>query len=185
MKIICLVSRYFLNLTVLAVFATAISAQAARRDLLGGKLTLDDVKRELIPQNKWQPYPKTAAEWKERVPTGVLDEIVKRGEQLIDKPVPNTSATLLLEYIRTGNRSHYEQVSFARRNQLMDLVLAETVEDRGRFTDTIANYVWAICEETYWGVPAHLGVQKAKNGLPDVDDPTVDLFGAETAATLA
>lgn len=67
----------------------------------------------------------------------------------------------------------------------MDLVLAESVEDKGRFSDAIANYVWAICEETYWGVPAHLGVQKAKNGLPDVTDPVVELFGAETAATLA
>ena len=185
MKIICFVSRTLLNLAVLAAFATAISAQTTRRDLLAGKLTLDDIKRELIPQNKWQPYPKTAAEWKERVPADVLDEIVKRGDQLIDKPVPATSATLMLEYVRTGNRSHYQDASFARRNQLMDLVLAETIEDKGRFTDTIVNFVWAICEETYWGVPAHLGVQKAKNGLPDADDPTVDLFGAETAATLA
>jgi len=34
-------------------------------------------------------------------------------------------------------------------------------------------------------VPAHLSVQKARNGLPDVADPIVDLFGAETATTLA
>ncbi len=99
--------------------------------------------------------------------------------------MPSVSATLFLEYVRTGNRSNYEAKSFARRNQLMDLVLAETVEDKGRFTDTVANYVWAICEETYWGVPAHLSMQKAKNGLPDVEDPIVELFGAETAATLA
>jgi hypothetical protein len=45
--------------------------------------------------------------------------------------------------------------------------------------------VWSICEESYWGVPAHLGMQKAGSGLPDVEDPTVDLFTAETAAVMA
>lgn len=175
------------NLAFLAfvIFAALSASAQTPRNLLAGKLTLDDVKRDLIPRNKWQPYPKTSAEWKAKLSPEMIDEIIKRGESLIDKPVPQTSATLLLEYVRTGNRSHYEQVSFARRNNLFDLVLAEAVEDKGRFTDTIVNYVWAICEETYWGVPAHLGAQKAKNGLPDSSDPIVELFGAETAATLA
>ncbi|HEX3101045.1 MAG TPA: heparinase II/III family protein, partial [Pyrinomonadaceae bacterium] len=124
-------------------------------------------------------------EWKGRVPQSQLDEIVKRGEQLLGKDIPAVPATLLLEYVRTGNRSNYEAKSFARRNNLMDLVMAEAIEDKGRFSDTIANYVWEICEETYWGVPAHLSVQKARSGLPDVEDPVVELFGAETAATLA
>jgi hypothetical protein len=34
-------------------------------------------------------------------------------------------------------------------------------------------------------VSAHLGMQKAGKGLPDVEDPVVDLFAAETAANFA
>jgi len=170
---------------VLLVFAWAASGQVSQRNLLSGHFNLEDVKTSLIPQAEWRPYPKTPAEWKDRVPQRELDEIVKRGEVAQKKEIPQVTATLLLEYVRNGNRSRYEERSFARRNNLMDLVLAESVEDKGRFTDAIANYVWAICEETYWGVPAHLGVQKARNGLPDVTDPIVELFGAETAATLA
>ncbi len=59
------------------------------------------------------------------------------------------------------------------------------MENKGRFTDAIVNGVWNICEETYWGVTAHIGSQKKGSGLPDITDPTVDLFGAETAAVLA
>ena len=33
-------------------------------------------------------------------------------------------------------------------------------------------------------MPAHLGAQKARVGLPDVTEPIVDLFAAETAAQL-
>jgi hypothetical protein len=167
------------------LFAGTVFGQPTQRNLLSGRYTLDDVKNSLIPKADWKPYPKTAAEWKARVPQPVLNEIIKKGEHALSKEIPQVSATLFLEYVRTGDRSRYQAKTFARRNQLMDLVLAESAEDNGRFSDAIANYVWAICEETYWGIPAHLSVQRAKNGLPDVEDPTVDLFGAETAATLA
>lgn len=169
----------------LVLFTGTALGQITQRNLLSGQYKLEDVKNSLVPRTNWKPYPKTAAEWRERVPQNQLDEIIKRGEQALGKEIPAVPATLLLEYVRNGNRSRYEAQSFARRNNLMDLVLAESIEDKGRFSDAIANYVWAICEETYWGVPAHLGVQKAKSGLPDVEDPVVELFGAETAATLA
>ncbi|HEY0460592.1 MAG TPA: heparinase II/III family protein [Pyrinomonadaceae bacterium] len=172
-------------LILIFIFAALVSGQVAERNILSKRYAPDDLKRALVSKNNWKPYPKTAAEWKEKVPATVLAEIVRRGEAALQKEIPPLPATLILEYVRTGNRSNYEKNSFARRNQLSDLILAESVEDRGRFTDAIANYVWAICEETYWGVPAHLSVQKAKNGLPDSDDPTVDLFGAETVAALA
>lgn len=41
-----------------------------------------------------------------------------------------------------------------------------------------------MCEETYWGVPAHVGIQKRGSGLPDVEEPTIDLFSAETGELL-
>lgn len=165
--------------------SSTVFAQVTPRNFLANRYTLEAVKRDLTARKDWKPYPKTSAEWKERVSPKILAEIIKEGEEDLGKEIPSVSATLLLEYVRNGNRSNYERKSFARRNQLMTLVLAEAVEDKNRFTDQIANYVWAICEETYWGVPAHLAVQKAKSGLPDASDPTVDLFGAETAATLA
>lgn len=172
-------------LILLILLACPALGQVTQRNLLSGRYTLETIRRDLLAKKDWKPYPKTAAEWKGQVPQNVLNELVKKGEETSKKEIPQVSATLTLEYVRTGDRSNYQAVSFARRSQLMDLVLAENSEDKGRFTDQIANYVWAICEETYWGVPAHLSVQKARSGLPDASDPTVDLFGAETAAVLA
>ena len=63
----------------------------------------------------------------------------------------------------------------------MNLVLAESIENQGRFTEAIMNGVWSICEESYWGVPAHI----SSTGLPDVENPVVDLLAAETTAVLA
>jgi hypothetical protein len=94
-------------------------------------------------------------------------------------------ATALLDFARNGDRRHFEQLSFARRRALVELALAECVECKGRFTDTIVYGVWAICEESFWGVSAHLSPQAAGVGLPDMAEPTVDLFAAETASHLA
>lgn len=178
--------KYFLRFsTIIIIFCISSFAQIKQRNLLSSKFTLEQISADLIKQNEWHPYPKTSAEWKAGLPENLVNSIIKKGETTATKEIPQVSATLILEYVRNGNRSNYEAQSFARRKNLMDLVLAESIENKGRFTDAIANYVWAICEETYWGVPAHLSVQKAGSGLPDETDHTVDLFTAETAAALA
>jgi hypothetical protein len=101
------------------------------------------------------------------------------------QPWPVLPASVFLDYKRDGNRTRYEGLRNARRGRLQDLVFAELAEGKGRFADEIVNGIWATCEETYWGVPAHVGVQKAGTELPDVAEPTVDLFAADTAATLS
>ncbi len=103
----------------------------------------------------------------------------------MESPWEVLPATVFLEYRRVGNRSNYERIRGIRRDRLRELVIAECIEGKGRFLDQIVNGIWATCEETYWGVPAHVGAQKAGTGLPDVAEPTVDLFAAETSALLA
>ncbi len=162
-----------------------VNAQVIQRDLLTVKFSISDIRQNLIPQNKWKPFPTQPAEWAKQVPDSVRQSIIKQAEGYKDKPFTSIPANITLEYVRNGNRTNYERLSFDKRNRLFTLVLAESMENKGRFTDAIVNGVWNICEETYWGVTAHIGSQKRGSGLPDVSDPTVDLFGAETAAVLA
>ena len=159
--------------------------QIKERNFLTKKYSKETLLKNLVSQKNYQPYPKTSKEWSQIVPLEEQKEIIKRAENVLKKPVPTIDASLLMEYLRTGDREEHGKISFGKRNGLMELVMAETLEDKGRFTEKIMNYVWSICEETYRGVPAHLSVQKAKTNLPDAEDPTVDLFGAETAAGLA
>jgi hypothetical protein len=141
---------------------------------------------QLVAKADWQPYP-TAQErafW-DSLPDSVRQAYIRRGESALAYEWPALPATLFLEVARIGNRINYERKYFERRGKLVDLVLAECMEGQGRFVDAAVNGLWVLCEESYWGLPAHVGVQKAGRTLPDTAEPTVDLFAAETGALLA
>ena len=167
------------------LLSTATFAQTDR-NLLSGTYSKDDVERMLIPREEWHPFPTIDdREGWEAVPQNVRQAHISLAESHLGEAWPVLPATVFLGYVRSGNRSNYEAISFERRNRLSALVLGEVFENQGRFLDDIADGVWAICEETYWGVPAHMSMQKLGSGLPDVTEPTVDLFAAETASLLA
>ena len=164
--------------TVLLFISILGQAQVTQRNILIKKYSLEDVKKTLIPKNEYKPYPKTPEEWQAAVPDSVLKQMVKAGEALLDLKFEAISATTSLDFVRSGDRERHGKLSYSKRIALTDLILAESVENKGRFTEAIMNGVWSICEESYWGVPAHI------KGLPDVENPVVDLFSAETAAVL-
>jgi len=176
----------------LTIFMTAawicciyeVPAQSAGRNLLS-HFSKEEVAQSLTPLSQWHPFPKTAKEWQDILPDTIREKIILDAEQYATMPFQPLPASLMLEYVRTGNRSNYEAVSFQKREQLFTLAFAEVIEQKGRFTNAVADGVWSICEESFWGVPAHLGLQKAGVGLSDAEDPVVDLFAAETAAALA
>ncbi len=116
----------------------------------------------LLPRDAWHMIPSIAdrAGW-ERVAPGLRARIVARAEKALAEPVAPLPATLFLDYARTGNRGRFESAMFGRRDRLHALVIAECVEDKGRFLDAIADTAWAITEESSWTVPAHQGAQKA------------------------
>lgn len=141
----------------------------------------------LIPQSSWKPYPAAAdREGWNKLSEQNRRKLIQAGEQaLAEGAWASLPATVFFDFKRNGNRSRYEAINFARRNRLRDLVMAECAEGRGRFMDEVLNGLWLVCEETFWGLPAHLNAQKAGNGLPDTEEPIIDLFAAETAAEMA
>ena len=140
----------------------------------------------LLSANAWRPMPKMEdrAAWM-AIPQDVRDVLVQRAEAANTDAWTIMLATEELEFQRNGNRTRFEAISFGRRGRLSDLVLGECLAGGGKYLDQIANGIWLICEESFWGVPAHLGAQKAGVGLADEAEPIIELFGAETAATLA
>ncbi len=151
------------------------------------KLYPHNVLKEIIlPIAEWHPYPNVAdrSTW-EQLPERVKQAHLHQGEQALEVPWPHLEATNYLNFARNGDRRKYEKPYFLRRDILGKLALAECLENRGRFIDVAGNAIWSICEESSWCVPAHIGVQKNGSGLPDPDEPIVDLFAAETGALLA
>ena len=154
--------------------------------MLSQRYSLHDLSELITPRGDYRPHPtiEDRAAWA-GLPEAVQGAHVQRGEAYLNFDYPSLPATLFLQYSRVGNRRNYERPHFERRGALEMLVTAECMEGEGRFLDDIANGIWAICEETYWGVPAHINVQRAGNTLPDAAEPTVDLFAAETGNLIA
>lgn len=154
--------------------------------MLHQRYSLHDLPQLITPRADYHPYPtiEDRAAW-DSLPAPVAAAHRQRAEAYLNYDYPSLPATLFLQYSRIGNRRNYERPHFERRGSLEMLVTAECIEGEGRFLDDIANGIWAICEESYWGVPAHIRVQQAGNTLPDAAEPTVDLFAAETGNLIA
>ncbi len=111
-------------------------------------------------------------------------DLVNAGAKAAKEPWPQLLVTDYLDFNRTGNRVRFEDKFFARRIKLTNLVIAECVENKGRFLDDILNGLYLILEESSWCLPAHNTHVRdgEKLPLPDTEHPIVDLFAAETGA---
>ena len=174
------------SMEALSLGGQAAPLATAPHDLLTSTYTETFLKSKLVSGNDWHPYPTWSerAAW-EAVPSDIRTAIVERAQAEQKAGWKALLATTFLDFKRNGNRTRFEADSFGRRSQLQHLILAECLEGKGRFVDEIANGVWLICEETFWGAPAHLAAQKAGVGLPDTAEPIIELFGAETAQLLS
>ena len=178
--------RIFVACVFISLASVVTAAGREGRFKLAELYPQEKIAKVLVPREQWRPWPT----WEDRraweaLPEPVRKDLVANGAEYLGYEWPALPATLFLEYARNGNRSRYQTPHFARRVALTHLVIAECVEGKGRFLDDIANGIWAICEESFWGVPAHVGAQKAGSGLPDVNEPIVALFVAETGESLA
>lgn len=122
---------------------------------------------------------------------GLSEELRRRlvaaGDAFIDFQWPQLLASDYMEFSENGNRSHFQDKMFARRTALNALVLAECVENQGRFIKQILDGLFLMLEESTWCLPAHNSyIRDTKQfPLPDYDRPVIDLFQAETGSVVA
>ena len=120
------------------------------------------------------------AYWRDSVPAAMRNDYIAYGRQYQGKDWKSLPAAAFAEFKKSGNRTHYEGLMFAKRRQLAALVIAELMEGQRRFTADIVSGLLSTLEETWWGLPAHYRTE-----LPRTDDQNVDLFNAETASLVA
>ena len=161
------------------------SLLVAPHDLLSTTYTEAFLENHLAAPGAWHPYPTWSerAMW-EAVPGDIRAAIVACGS----RPEGGLEGAAGHDISRLRAQRQSQPVRSRQLwtpRHLQRLILTECIEGKGRFVDEIVNGVWLICEETYWGAPAHLGAQKAGVGLPDMSDPIIELFSAETAQLLA
>lgn len=154
--------------------------------LLQDRVTAESLARDLAAPGAWHPFPRIDdREGWTAIPASRRTSLIAAGETHAGREWPPLRATVFLEFVRTGNRNHYEEPHFGRRTALLDLIVAECVENQGRFLNDIIDGLWAVMEESFWGVSAHSYSERFGRGLPDTSWPVVDLFAAETGALLS
>ncbi len=103
--------------------------------------------------------------------------VVRSAERLISQPIPEQSDDLYLDFSKTGNRTRWQRVASRRRGRIDDLVIAECVENKGRFLDAFRQIVGAVYSERTWVMPAH------DTSLANFHGKTVDIdLGSATLA---
>ncbi len=112
------------------------------------------------------------ANWREVIPTA---------EAYLDRPVPKLKDELYLAFTRTGNRDAYQKDYFRLQRQFDALVLAECLENKGRFLALIEQYLDQYIHCRSWVYPAHDGNLESFHGKRQI----IDLGASRMAFNLA
>ncbi|MEW6356469.1 MAG: heparinase II/III family protein [Planctomycetota bacterium] len=81
--------------------------------------------------------------------------VIRSAEGFLTAPIPDLSDEQFLDFSRTGNRTRWQTISSRRQSRLAPLVLAECVENKGRFLKPIEEIIRVLCSERTWVYPAH------------------------------
>lgn len=115
----------------------------------------------------------------------IKSELLAEADKALTYDWPSFKASQFLEYKTIGNLANFGESFSKRRRMLSCLMIGELIDQKGKYTDQIANGLWLILEESTWVVPEHVGLQKAGAGLPDPDEQIIDLTAGETAALVS
>ncbi len=170
------------SIALISLFAAVCTAATALAEGPPDAARVAELAKLLPPEPRGVGRPIDDREaWKRLADSPAFGGVVREAEQFIKEPIPDLTDELYLDFSRTGNRSRAQRVIFARRSRLATLVLAECLEDRGRFLAPIEATIGAICDEKAWTLPAH------DRDLANFEGKAVeiDLSAAATAWNLA
>lgn len=85
-----------------------------------------------------------------------LDEIVKICDKIVKSPIPETPYRRFSEFRKIRDRYHYEFPLCEKRKNMYFLSIGVLLTKNNSFLETLNDYLWSICEESTWSLPAHL-----------------------------
>lgn len=168
----------------LVVFINAIAQ--ADRNWLAGAYSKEQLSQSLSMEKINQQFPAyTDREKWLSVDPAYRDQLIRDGEAALSYTWQVVPASSYLEFVKSGNRYIMEDVYNQNMSAIKKLLFAELVEGKKRFIPQLINGVWNACEITSWSISASLNLQKAGAGLPDVNEPVIELGTGITVNVLA
>ena len=89
---------------------------------------------------------------------------VARATRFLNEPTPEITAEAYQASVKSGDRK-IDNVTSQRRFRLVNFVIAEGIENQGRFIPAIEKEVAAICAESSWILSAHVQFSNGRNDL--------------------
>lgn len=113
-------------------------------------------------------------------------DTIRAAERLLKEPVPVMTDEMFLRYYEKDRSLDPDAVPYyvpfwKRRDGLSALVVAECLENSGRFLPKAEEYIRAICAMRTWVQPSHDPGHRGFDGLVKI----IDLGAAEMSVTLA
>lgn len=112
-------------------------------------------------------------------------QLITAGEKALDYTWQVVPAMSYLDFVRTGERYRMEDLFNENLKAIKELLFAELAEGQKRFVPQLINGVWALCDISSWSISASLGLQKKGAGLPDVQEPILELGAGITSNVMA
>lgn len=100
------------------------------------------------------------------------------------RPYPLLTAGMYAAFVRTGSRRDCETPYFDRRRKLCAAALHMCLTGTEDSLPAVEDGLMLICEESAWGISAHLGLSAA-HPFPDERHTVLDLFAAQTGMVLS
>ncbi|MCG2616951.1 heparinase II/III-family protein [Terrimonas sp. NA20] len=158
----------------------------ADRNWLAGAHSKELLARNLSVEKLDEQFPRYTdrAKWESINPV-YRAHLIKDGEEALGFVWKVVPATSYLEFVKSGNRRVMEDVYNTNLTAIRKLAFAELAEGKGRFIPQLINGVWHVCDITSWSISASLNLQKAGAGLPDINEPVIELGTGITVNVMA
>ena len=149
--------------------------------ILSGLCKEDVLKEKLLGIDRFKPVPAYGdSYWRDSIPEIMRLSYIREAEKYLNTGWESINIIYFSDFRENGDRDRYQNFIFSKRNKLLALAMGEIMEGKGRFMNDILNGLFSVCEETWWGVPAHYGPK-----MPQPELQTLALFSGETGGMMS
>jgi hypothetical protein len=148
--------RIVLAFTVCAA-VLASRAKAAAAPKLVSAARVDEI-AAMLDDKPFVPGPPIGdrAAWAALATAKPFAHAVADAQAALARPMPEMTAEVYGEYLKTGTRTkHYADVRADRHNRIATYALAECIEDKGRFIGPLQDVIRRVCDEPTWTFNFH------------------------------
>lgn len=112
------------------------------------------------------------------------DTIISQADAILHQPIEVLSYQEHMFFYREHYRKDEKKIQ--RRTNLSLLAFAYLLTQKEEYLMRAEDYIWAICDEFAWALPAHLKEEGMANAVPFEEQPQyLELFATTTASMLA